>query len=153
MRRPRNHPVEPQDARALLPERRPFELVPGPAGRHVLVVDDNADAALMLKEGLERLDYVVEMAHDGPTALDRARTFRPAVVLLDIGLPGMDGYEVARRLRARPEGSSGVRIFAVTGYEQPSDRQRTSEAGIDLHLVKPVALSRLRDLLEDVPVR
>jgi PAS domain S-box-containing protein len=134
------------------PGPEPATLAASGGGRRVLIVDDNTDAAQMLKDGLEGLGYVVEAAYEGPAALERARIFQPAVVLLDIGLPGMDGYEVARALRSTPEGSSGVRIFALTGYGQPADRRRTSEAGFDVHLVKPVSLSRLQQLLEeDVP--
>jgi CheY-like chemotaxis protein len=80
--------------------------------------------------------YEVRTAHDGPAALDTARAFRPHVVLLDVGLPGMDGYELARRLRA--EGLAGDLLVSVTGYGQEEDRRRAEEAGFDHHLTKPV---------------
>ena len=124
---------------------------PASAGRRVLVVDDNTDAAQMLQVGLERLGYQVEAAYDGPSAIERALVLRPDVVLLDIGLPGMDGYEVAKVLRLPDSGLPDARLIALTGYGQPADRQRTSEAGFDVHLVKPVNLARLQRLLEDQP--
>jgi CheY-like chemotaxis protein len=82
--------------------------------------------------------HQVEMAHDGLAALDLAQSFRPEVILLDIGLPEMDGYEVVRRLRQRPDGKEPV-IAAVTGYGRDEDRQRSMEAGFDHHLTKPLA--------------
>ncbi len=117
--------------------------------RRVLVVDDNVDAAVSLVKVLTRLyGQDVRIAHDGPTALDVARTFQPDVVLLDLGLPGMDGYEVARRLRSEPAGAS-LLIVAVTGWGQDADRKRTREAGFDHHLVKPVDPDVLHDILAD----
>jgi CheY-like chemotaxis protein len=102
----------------------------------VLVVDDNTDTARGLARLLRLLGHDVRLAHSGPEGLEAARDFRPGAVLLDIGLPGMDGYEVARRLRQGecPE----VLIIAITGYGQDEDRQRSRAAGIDHHLVKPV---------------
>lgn len=110
----------------------------GTAGHRVLVVDDNVDAARSLARVLVRLyGQVVEVAHDGPSALAKAPAFRPEVILLDIGMPGMDGYEVARRLRSRPEFAQ-TRLVALTGWGQEADRQRSKDAGFDAHLVKPV---------------
>jgi CheY-like chemotaxis protein len=102
----------------------------GPKTR-VLVVDDNEDSANMLRDALVRRGHAVEVAVDGPSALARAVIFRPDTVLLDIGLPMMDGYEVTRRLRSvrAQEGASPPRPFAVTGYGQDADRQRAVEAG------------------------
>ena len=122
--------------------------LPAPAGsgHRVLVVDDNEDAALMLRTGLEQLGYLVEVAGDGPSALDRARSFDPSVVLLDIGLPLIDGYEVARQLQA-VKGSRRPRLISLTGYGQETDRQRSRLAGFDHHLVKPVTLEELDALL------
>ena len=114
----------------------------------VLVVDDNEDSANMLRAALEQLGYPVESAFDGPSALARAETFRPAVVLLDIGLPLMDGYEVARRIQSRRSGTS-PRLFALTGYGLDADRQRALAAGFERHLVKPVDLDQLDRLLAD----
>ncbi len=108
----------------------------------VLVVDDNEDAADMLADALTAMGHEVRKAHDGPTALEIAAELRPTVAVLDIGLPVMDGHELARRLRAM-EGMAGVRIIAVTGYGQDADRRRTTEAGFDAHLVKPVDLDEL----------
>jgi CheY-like chemotaxis protein len=101
-------------------------------------VDDNADAAVSLAMLLRAAGHVTELSHDGPAAVAAADRFRPDVVLLDIGLPGMDGYEVASRLRAAEE--DGVRrlLVAVTGYGGDDVRRRAEAAGFDRHLVKPV---------------
>ena len=131
------------------PERREPAAAPGPAaaaGSRVLLVEDNLDAAESLGELLRIWGHEVTMAHDGAAALRAVPEARPEVVLLDIGLPGMDGYEVASRLRATP-GLAGLRLIAVTGYGQESDRRRARLAGFDHHLVKPVDLDRLRALL------
>jgi CheY-like chemotaxis protein len=104
--------------------------------RRIMVVDDNLDSAETMAELVRIWGYEVRTAHDGPAALDTARAFRPHVVLLDVGLPGMDGYELARRLRA--EGLSGDLLVSVTGYGQEEDRRRAEEAGFDHHLTKPV---------------
>lgn len=114
---------------------------PSPAGRRLLVVDDNRDSAESLALLLEMYGHEVQMAFEGLAALEMARTFRPEVVLLDIGLPGMDGYEVARRLRAGQE--SHLVLVALTGYGQDDDRRLSREAGFDHHLVKPVDLQEL----------
>jgi PAS domain S-box-containing protein len=123
---------------------------PGPAGggrpARVLVVDDNRDAADSLSLLLEVMGHPVRTAHDGPSALAAAREFRPELVLLDIGMPGMDGLAVAGRLRAMPESAEAV-VVAVTGWGQEADRRRTREAGFDRHLVKPVEPESLRALL------
>jgi signal transduction histidine kinase len=119
---------------------------PEPGGR-ILVVDDNRDAAEMLKEVLQRLGHTVAVAHDGPSALDIASTFRPGLALLDIGLPVMDGYELAQQLRGRVAASS-IRLVALTGYGQEADRQRSAEAGFERHLVKPIDLHHLRAVLQ-----
>jgi signal transduction histidine kinase/CheY-like chemotaxis protein len=132
-------PVGDGEPRALAPQSQP--------GRRVLIVDDNADAALMLQIALEQLGHSVEVAADGPSALARAQSSAPAVVLLDIGLPMMDGYEVARQLRAR-SGTPRPLLIAVTGYGQDGDRHSTHQAGFDHHLVKPVDLHDLEKLLK-----
>jgi CheY-like chemotaxis protein len=103
-------------------------------------VDDNADAADLLAQALRLMGHVVEVAHDGQAALE----FGPDRVLLDIGLPIMDGYEVARRLRAR---APHLLLVAITGYGQSSDVERAHEAGFDHHLVKPVPLEAVGALL------
>jgi two-component system CheB/CheR fusion protein len=108
------------------------------SARRVLVVDDNLDAREALRFLLEDEGHDVATAADGPQALEQARSFVPEIVLLDIGLPGMDGYEVARRLRSVP-GCADAVIVAVSGYGQAEDRARSSAAGFDGHLLKPVA--------------
>jgi CheY-like chemotaxis protein len=114
--------------------------------KRVLVVDDNRDAADSLAV-LVRIDgHDVRVAYDGPAALAAAEAFEPDVVLLDLGMPGMDGYEVCRRLRRMPE-LAGVRVIAVTGWGQDSDRRRSAEAGFDHHLVKPADPDVVRRLL------
>ncbi|WP_437570325.1 hybrid sensor histidine kinase/response regulator [Sorangium sp. So ce542] len=112
--------------------------VSGTLARRILVVDDNRDHAHALVLLLEQAGHVTALAHDGPSALEAARTFAPEVVLLDIGLPAMDGYEVARRMRGEA-GDGALRIVAFTGYGQQDDVRRSREAGCDAHLVKPIA--------------
>ena len=114
------------------------------AGRRVLVVDDNPDAAELLAEVLRKTGHVAAIAHDGPGALRLAGSFRPEIALLDIGLPVMDGYELARRLRDQV---GAVRLIAVTGYGQPADRERVHVAGFEAHIVKPVDLVALQAAL------
>jgi CheY-like chemotaxis protein len=110
---------------------------PPAASRRVLVVDDNPDAEDSLALLMQMHGHEVRTARDGPAALRMAEELRPEVVLLDIGLPGMDGYEVARKLRGQA-GIEDALLVAVTGYGQEEDRQRAHQAGFDLHLVKPV---------------
>jgi signal transduction histidine kinase/CheY-like chemotaxis protein len=119
--------------------------------RRILVVDDNRDSAQSLAILLRLLGNEVATAHDGPTALQAAEQFRPEVALLDIGLPGMDGYELARRLRALPQ-LRQLRLAALTGYGSAEDRRRSQEAGFDEHLVKPVEMETLHALLADLPL-
>jgi signal transduction histidine kinase len=113
----------------------------------VLVIEDNRDASDSLRDMLEIFGYQVELAYTGPLGLEAARKFQPDIVLCDIGLPGMDGYEVAQRLRQEPE-LGNVVLVALTGYGQEEDRRKTYEAGFDLHLVKPVDPEKLQNLLE-----
>ncbi|MCC2672672.1 MAG: domain S-box, partial [Armatimonadetes bacterium] len=115
----------------------------------ILVVDDNVDAADTLVEILEAWGHSVTSVNDGTAAIERAKADRPDLVLLDIGLPGMDGYEVARRLR-QSDLLAETRLVAVTGYAQAEDRQRSREAGFDAHLVKPLDLDALRELVPDL---
>lgn len=120
---------------------------------NVLVVDDNIDAATSLAVILELNGHRVRTAPDGPHALEACIAQRPDVVLLDIGLPGMDGYEVALRLRKMPE-MLKITLIAVTGYGQPEDVARSRHAGFDHHLVKPVEPDALSQLFDDVkPLR
>jgi signal transduction histidine kinase len=113
--------------------------------RRILVVDDNRDAADSLAALLRLSGHEVSVAHDGRRALDLAASERPAVMLLDIGLPGMDGYEVCRRVRQ--QGLADATIVAMTGYGQDRDRERSKEAGFDSHMVKPVEISAIVKLL------
>jgi PAS domain S-box-containing protein len=114
--------------------------------RRVLVVDDNVDAALMLAALVKQFGHEVLTVHDGPQALRVAETFRPDVILLDIGMPGMNGFEVARSLREKGI-SPAPRIVAVTGWGKPEDHERSREAGFDMHLVKPVEVSQIQQAL------
>jgi two-component system OmpR family response regulator len=120
------------------------------ASRRVLVVDDNVDAANSIAQLLELLGHRVRCVYDGPSALSATDDFRPEIVVLDIGLPGMDGYEVARRLRDRRDFKS-TPIVAVTGYSQEEDRARSREAGFSEHLAKPVDPEMLHNLVLAAP--
>jgi two-component system CheB/CheR fusion protein len=117
----------------------------------VLVVDDNVDAAVSLGMLLKLAGQDVRVAYDGPAAIRHAVEFRPALVLLDIGMPGMDGYEVCRRLR-REACLEPIKLVALTGWGQDEDRRRSHEAGFDHHIVKPVEPSALQRLLSELPV-
>ncbi len=118
--------------------------------RRILVVDDNRDAVDSLTQLLRMLGNDVQAAYDGMEAVDAAARFRPEVVLLDIGLPRLNGFEAARRIREQP-GGQGMVLIALTGWGQESDRKRSREAGFDQHLTKPVELETLQRLLADLP--
>jgi two-component system, chemotaxis family, CheB/CheR fusion protein len=120
-----------------------IEVVP----RRVLVVDDNQDSADSLRMLLELEGHAVESVYTANSALERAAAYRPEVVLLDLGLPGIDGYEVGRRMKALP-GLEGVRLVALTGFGQPEDQKRSRSAGFEGHLVKPVEFALLRQALK-----
>jgi signal transduction histidine kinase len=131
----------------------PTELCIPPRGEpahalDILIIDDNEDAAKALAVLLEMDGHSVRTAADGPTGLNAAETKIPDVVLLDIGLPGMDGYEVAEQLRQRSDGS--LKLIAVTGYGQPEDVRRAMQAGFDHHLVKPVQIDKISAIFEKV---
>ncbi|MEP6768404.1 MAG: ATP-binding protein [Acidobacteriota bacterium] len=117
------------------------------AGRRILVVDDNVDAAEGLSDFLRALGHSVRTVHDGASAIEVATIVRPEIVLLDIGLPDIDGHQVARRLREDRHLRASL-LIALTGYGQERDRERSREAGFDHHLVKPVDLGRLESLLK-----
>ncbi len=121
----------------------------GQGHQRILVVDDNEDAATTMQLALQALGYTVEVVGDGPQALRTAQVFHPDIALIDIGLPHMDGYELARRLRARDELRPGLHLVAVTGYGQESDRQQSKEAGFEKHLVKPVDINLLHKILKE----
>ena len=116
------------------------------ASTSVLVVDDNVDAAEMLAMFLDMSGCAARTVHTAQAALDLLETFRPQVALLDIGLPDMTGYDLARRIRALP-GGTDILLVAATGWGQESDRQLAFEAGFDHHLTKPIDFERLRALL------
>jgi PAS domain S-box-containing protein len=137
-------PSAPRQDPAGLAEPLPKALHAAQRGRRVLVVDDNLDAANLLAEVLRASGHLTEVAPDGPAALQLAGTFHPEIAVLDIGLPVMDGYELARRLRSQ---LGAVWLIAVTGYGQPADRDRARHAGFDAHLVKPVHLDALHAAL------
>jgi PAS domain S-box-containing protein len=120
--------------------------------RRVLVIEDNLDAADTLREMLETWGHEVELACDGRAGVEKARAFRPDVVLCDIGLPVMDGYEVARAIRSDPEIASTF-LVAVTGYALPEDQRRAAEAGFTRHLGKPVPVDVIEEVLASAPRR
>jgi two-component system CheB/CheR fusion protein len=117
--------------------------------RRLMVIDDNKDAAESMSMLFELWGHEVICAYDGRDALEMAARYRPDAVFLDIGLPGMDGYEIAERLRELPESAHTV-LVAITGYGQDEDRRRSREAGIDHHLVKPVPPETLHMLLDSL---
>ncbi|MFE8598769.1 hybrid sensor histidine kinase/response regulator [Archangium violaceum] len=134
-------------------DRSPPSEVPAvqedPGSLRLLVVDDNRDAVELLTEFLGSKGYVTRMALDGPSGLEAASAFRPHIALLDVGLPVMDGYELASRLRQEPS-LKGIKLVAITGYGQDSDRHRAHEAGFDLHLVKPIQPGQLLRILREL---
>jgi CheY-like chemotaxis protein len=115
--------------------------------KRLLLVEDNDDAARALKLALEQLGYEVALAHDGPIAINLARTFHPHVALLDLGLPVMDGWEVARRLR---QTTSSLPIVAVTAKDAEADRAQSAQVGFAEHFVKPIDLEQLRRVVESL---
>jgi CheY-like chemotaxis protein len=139
-----------------LPLRPPpaVTVVPAPAERResprrILVIDDLADARESLRGLLETLGHRVEVAENGPEGVEKALTLRPDVAIVDIGLPGLDGYQVARRIRASDAGKH-MMLIALTGYGRPEDRRRAFEAEFDAHLVKPLDQVDLSKLLAGV---
>ena len=119
---------------------------PAPRHHHLLIVEDNADARQSLQELLQMNGHRVEVAEDGQQGIEIALANHPDTAFVDIGLPLVDGYEVARRLRAH-FGATGIRLIALTGYGQPEDRAQALRAGFDVHLVKPVDLDTLNRTL------
>ncbi len=115
--------------------------------RRILVVDDNRDSATSLAMLLEMLGHQTHIAYDGLEAIDAAAAFHPDMVLLDIGLPKLNGYETARKIRQQPWGKE-IMLVALTGWGQEEDRRKSSEAGFNEHVVKPVDAARLKRLLE-----
>jgi CheY-like chemotaxis protein len=119
-------------------------------GVRVLVADDNVDAGDALGTLLEIDGYEVLLARDGAQAVEMALESRPAIVILDIGMPVMDGLEAARRLRATAEGRT-MCLIALTGWDREKDRELTRAAGFDAHVVKPLSIESLREVLENLP--
>ena len=117
-----------------------------PIGRSILIIEDNADARDALRVLLELEGHAVEAVEEGQQAIELARAKDPDIALVDIGLPGMDGYQVARQLRASPRLRQPI-LVALTGYGQAQDRARSHEAGFDEHLVKPASVDDLRRVL------
>jgi signal transduction histidine kinase/ActR/RegA family two-component response regulator len=122
------------------------ESAPAFKGKHVLVIEDNRDAANILQKLIARMGFRVDVAHSGFAGLEAARRAPPDIVICDIGLPGLDGFAVARALRAE-EATSDAFLIAQSGYGQAGDIQRALEAGFDLHLIKPMDISKLEDTL------
>ena len=118
-----------------------------PVTRRIVIADDNEDSAQSFAMLLSFSGHEVKIAHDGAEALDAVRNFRPDVAFLDIGMPGLTGYEVAQAVRAEPWGSE-VTLIAVTGWGQPDDKQRAHTAGFDRHLVKPIDPDEVDRLLD-----
>jgi signal transduction histidine kinase/ActR/RegA family two-component response regulator len=143
-------PVLDKRAAKLSQESVPADMLPAGAGRRLLLADDNEFAVRMLAQALEANGHDVTVARDGVSAVRMASELRPNVAVLDIGLPGIDGYEVARRLRLDPD-LDGIRLVAVTGYGGAEDRRKSREAGFDEHLVKPVDFETLERLLQSQP--
>jgi DNA-binding response OmpR family regulator len=118
----------------------------------ILVTEDNRDSADSLKALLDALGYDGHIAYDGETAVHSAAVLRPDVIIMDIGLPGISGYEAARQIRAQKP-DAPLTIVALTGWGQRADRLRSADAGIDHHLVKPLDLAALRQILDSLPPR
>ena len=131
-------------------KRVPMTPATAPRRFRILVVDDNHDSALSMAMMLQIMGHDTRTAHDGESAVSTAETFLPEVVLLDIGLPKLNGYEVAQRIREKTWGQS-MYLIAVTGWGQDEDRQRSSEVGLNLHMVKPVEPAALEKLLVGLP--
>jgi CheY-like chemotaxis protein len=127
------------------PSPEPARAIVNPTGRRVLLVDDNVDAAETLSWLLSEYGYNVCVAHDGPAGLKVAHDFKPDVLLLDLGLPGIDGYELAQRLRLN--GFASARMIAISGYAHESDIEGSRAAGFDRHFAKPVELSSLLEAM------
>jgi CheY-like chemotaxis protein len=132
------------------PQATPAAMERAAVARRMLVVDDNVDSAESLAMLLQVSGHETHMAHDGLEAVAAAERYRPEVVLLDIGLPSLNGYDAARRIRERPWGKDMV-LVALTGWGQEADRRESKDAGFDLHMVKPVDLDALTSLLASLP--
>ena len=143
-------PVAAVDVAAVVKSTPIGELRPTPHAKRVLLVDDNTDAADLLADALRSVGHDVQVANDPVEALEKAQRVPPEVAVLDIGLPVMDGYELAERLRAQP-GLRDCRFIALTGYGQERDRSRSKAHDFANHLVKPVAVEELMAAIADSP--
>lgn len=114
----------------------------------VLIVEDDENTAMAMAEFLKEMDCETLVANEGTRACQRAREFQPEIALLDIDLPGMNGYDVAQALRRTPE-LSGVLIIAITGHNEPEDKQKAYRMGMDLHLGKPIQVNFFKELIAD----
>ena len=135
----------------MVPPPVPTRDMPAPLSsvskRRILVVDDNVDAADALTTLLELEGHEVRTVYSGEEAIDVLSLYGPDVILLDLGLPGMSGLDVARRIRATPA-TQDVTMIAITGWGQPQDREKTAEAGFDFHFTKPVDVGQLHQAIE-----
>ncbi len=143
-------PVLKELPRSAAPESTLQAPRPSENALRVLIVEDEADSAEALEMILTMMGHQVQTAHSGMAALQAAKDHRPDVILLDIGLPGLNGYQVAERLRETPDAMKHVVLVAMTGYGQPEDRQRAVRAGFDYHMVKPVDPQQLEQLLTQI---
>jgi CheY-like chemotaxis protein len=134
----------------LHPPSAPKAIKPATASHRILVVDDNGDSAKSLARLLKITGNATHVAHDGLEAVDAAQQFRPDVVLLDIGLPRLNGFDACRRIREQPWGKNMV-LVALTGWGQDEDRRKSKDAGFDHHMVKPVDYDVLMNLLASLP--
>jgi CheY-like chemotaxis protein len=142
------------EARVASHERNGIDQAPSspPRPLRILIVDDLHDAADSLAMMLEMIGHDARAVYSAAEGLEQAASFRPDVLISDLGLPGMSGYELAERMRERPE-TGEVLLVALSGYGQPTDRERSARAGFSRHLVKPVALATLQELLDTAPRR
>jgi CheY-like chemotaxis protein len=134
-----------------LPAKVETAIAPASGQRRILVADDNEDAAFTLSMLLETLGNEVRVAHDGAEAVEMAASFRPDAILLDIGMPKLNGYEACERIRLQEGGARAV-IVALTGWGGEEDKERARSAGFDRHLVKPIDPGMLEELVAELPV-
>jgi PAS domain S-box-containing protein len=143
-------PATPQPPTEPVSNNQPASMDPSSVSKKVLIVDDNEDAARTLQMVLEMFGATTQVAHDGLAGVEAAAEFSPDLVLMDIGMPRLDGHEAARRIRQEPWGKN-IRLVALTGWGQDEDRQKSKDAGFDHHVVKPVDPDELQTLFEELP--
>jgi CheY-like chemotaxis protein len=130
----------------------PFAIDPVPNPRRILIIDDSRDAAHTLKMLLGKVGHQVEVVTDGASGIETARRSAPEIIFCDIGMPGMDGYQVAAALRA-DETTRNAYLVALTGYGQDDDQTKALQSGFDKHLTKPVGWSTLQSIIAEVPLQ